>query len=235
MDALRERHRRLEIESCCGGGGRLDLGVLERTDRVWVSDCIDAHEGHRLARWTGLTLPPELMGTHVGSGADHTTGRKHSLRFRAGTAMWGHLGIEWDLTTITDEDREELQAWIALHKRFRGLLHSGRVVRSDTLPDALQLDGVVAPDGREALFRLSALDHTLGRPEGRVRFPGLAPETAYRVTPVPLAVSPKHCPRPAWYDGVVMSGRLLEEVGLVTPLLRADDLVILHVVAEPAS
>ncbi len=89
---LKTRHPGLEIESCAGGGGRVDLGVIEHTDRVWVSDCIDAHERHRMVRWTGLTLPPELMGTHVGSGADHTTHRSHELAFRAGTALWGHLG-----------------------------------------------------------------------------------------------------------------------------------------------
>ncbi|MDQ4054211.1 MAG: GH36 C-terminal domain-containing protein, partial [Actinomycetota bacterium] len=111
-----------------------------------------------------------------------------------------------------------------------------RVVRADTVDDGLQLDGVVAPDGREALFRLSALDLTLGEPAGRVRFPGLAPETAYRVTPVPLTVSRDDRPRPAWYDGgALMSGRLLDEVGLVAPLLGADDLVIVHLVAEVAS
>jgi len=236
MEALRARHPGLEIESCCGGGGRVDLGVLERTDRVWVSDCIDAHERHRLVRWTGLTLPPELMGTHVGSGADHTTGRQHTLRFRAGTALWGHLGIEWDLTTISDEEREELRAWIALHKRFRGLLHSGRVVRADISHDALQLDGVVSHDGREALFRLSALDLTLGYPVSRVRIPGLDPGTAYRVIPVPLSLPAAGRPRPAWYDGgAVMSGRVLEEVGLVAPLQEADDLVILHLTAAEAS
>jgi alpha-galactosidase len=95
---------------------------------------------------------------------------------------------------------------------------------------------VVAPDGREALFRLSALDLTLGQPAGRLRFPGLVPDTAYRVSPVPLSVSPKDRPRPAWYDGgAVMNGRLLDEVGLVAPLLDADDLVIVHLVAEVAS
>jgi alpha-galactosidase len=176
------------------------------------------------------------MGTHVGSGADHTSGRQHPLRFRAGTALWGHLGIEWDLTTMPDEEREELRAWIALHKQFRGLLHSGCVVRADISHDALQLDGVVAPDGHEALFRLSALDLTLGQPAGRIRFPGLAPETAYQVTPVPLSVSPKGRPRPAWYDGgAVLSGRVLDEVGLVAPLLEADDLVIVHLVAQEAT
>ena len=53
MDAMRSRHPGLEIESCCGGGGRVDLGVLEHSDRVWVSDCIDAHERQRMVRWTG--------------------------------------------------------------------------------------------------------------------------------------------------------------------------------------
>jgi len=233
MDALREAHPGLEIESCCGGGGRLDLGVLERADRVWVSDCIDAHERHRLVRWTGLTLPPELMGTHVGSGADHTTGRQHTLRFRAGTAMWGHFGIEWDLTSISDEQREELSSWIELHKQFRGLLHSGRTVRADIEHDALQLDGVVAEDGSEALFRLSALDLTLGNPAGRVRFPGLDADTVYRVQPVPLSIAPGRAPKPDWYDGgALMTGRLLAEVGLMAPILGADDLVILHATAE---
>jgi len=236
MDALRDRHPGLEIESCCGGGGRIDLGVLEHTDRVWVSDCIDAHERHRLVRWTGLTLPPELMGTHVGSGADHTTGRQHTLSFRAGTAMWGHLGIEWDLTAMSERDHEELKGWIALHKRFRGLLHSGTVVHADLANDALQLEGVVARDGREALYRLSGLDHTLTWPHGRVQLPGLDPDTTYRVTALPPALKPFEGPHPAWYDdGAVLSGRLLEQVGIMAPLLGADDLVILHAQAVGAA
>ena len=44
LDELRAAHPGLEIESCSSGGGRVDLGVLERTDRVWVSDNIDPHD-----------------------------------------------------------------------------------------------------------------------------------------------------------------------------------------------
>ena len=229
MSALREKHPGLEIESCCGGGGRIDLGVLEHADRVWVSDCIDAHERHRMVRWTGLTLPPELMGTHIGSGADHVTGRQHTLGFRAGTAMWGHLGIECDLASFAGEEREELRAWIDLHKRFRGLLHSGRVVHADLTNEAIRLEGVVARDGGEALYRLSALDHSLTMPAGRVPLPGLNPETSYRVRPVSPGRPSSGGPVPEWYDGAtVLTGRLLDEVGLMSPILQADDLVILH-------
>jgi alpha-galactosidase len=98
LDELRARHPGLEIESCASGGGRIDLAILERTDRVWASDCNDALERQSINRWTQLLLPPELVGSHIGAVRSHTTGRTHDLTFRAGTALFGHLGIEWDLT-----------------------------------------------------------------------------------------------------------------------------------------
>ena len=231
MDELKRRHPGLEIESCCGGGGRVDLGVLERTDRVWVSDCIDAHERHRMVRWTGLTLPPELMGTHVGAGRDHTTGRMHTLGFRAGTAIWGHLGLEWDLTKATPAELEELGRWIALHKRFRGLLHSGVVVRADLPNPAMQLEGVVAQDGGQALFRLSALDYSTAWPPGQVPLPGLDPARRYRLTTVAPADTTRRDPAPWMHHRVVLNGRILAEVGVEVPLFDADELLILHLEA----
>ena len=131
MDELRPRHPRLEIESCASGGARVDLGVLERTDRVWTSDCIDALERQRIQRWTGLLLPPELLGAHVGAPVAHTTGALHTLDFRAGTALFGHFGIEWDLTTADAAERARLAEWVALYRALRPLLHSGTVVRGD--------------------------------------------------------------------------------------------------------
>ena len=232
MAELKARHPGLEIESCCGGGGRIDLGILEHTDRVWVSDCIDAHERHRMVRWTGLTLPPELMGTHVGSGADHTTTRSHELAFRAGTAMWGHMGIEWDLTTAQAPDVAALAEWIAFHKSVRPLLHSGDVVHADLSNPALQLDGVVATDRSDALYRLSALDHTLTWPAGRVPLPGLDPDRTYRVTAQAPGDGPARGFAPAWaVDGVTLPGRVLEQVGIQAPLLPVDHLVLIRATA----
>ena len=54
---------------------RVDLGVLERTDRVWVSDCIDPLERQQMNRWTAQLLPPELLGSHIASPRSHSTGR----------------------------------------------------------------------------------------------------------------------------------------------------------------
>ena len=74
------------------GGARVDLGILERADRVWASDCIDARERHEIQRWTAQLLPPELVGSHVGAARAHTTGRVLDLSFRASTALLGSFG-----------------------------------------------------------------------------------------------------------------------------------------------
>ncbi len=86
MDELKRRHPGLEIESCSSGGGRVDLGVLQHTDRVWASDCIDALERQRIQRWTGQLLPPELVGSHVGApdGPHHAPHAHHRLSRRNG-------------------------------------------------------------------------------------------------------------------------------------------------------
>ena len=96
LDELRERHPGLEIESCAGGGGRIDLGILERTDRVWASDCIDALERQQIQRYTQLLLPPELIGSHVGAHEAHTTSRDASIwtsaPARPSGGTWGSSG-----------------------------------------------------------------------------------------------------------------------------------------------
>ena len=234
MAELKARHPGLEIESCAGGGGRIDLGIIDVTDRVWVSDCIDAHERQRLVRWTGMILPPELMGTHVGSGADHTTGRRLELDFRAGTAVWGHMGVEWDLTSASEADLAALGAWVAFHQEVRGLLHGGDVVHADLANPALLLEGVVAPDGSDALYRLAAVEHTLTWPPGRVQLPGLDPDRTYLVTAQPpgdavASVRPgRQSPRWGGDQGVRLTGRFLAEVGVQAPLLNVDQLVLLR-------
>ncbi len=91
------------------------------------------------------------------------------------------MGVEWDLTDAAPAQRAQLAQWIALHKRLRPLLHTGRVVHADPANPALLLDGVVAQDGSEALYKLVAVEHTLVWPPGRVTLPGLEPDRTYRV------------------------------------------------------
>ncbi|WP_033220932.1 alpha-galactosidase [Kitasatospora phosalacinea] len=236
LDELRARHPGVEIESCSSGGGRVDLGILERTDRVWVSDCIDALERQRIQRWTNALVPLELMGTHVGSPVSHTTGRGHPLDFRGGTALFGHFGIEWDLTAAQPQELERLGQWVALYKELRPLLHSGTSVHGDHPDPAYQVHGVVARDRSEAIYALVATGTSESYPTGSVQLPGLDPRAVYRVRPqAPGDVPDGNAHHwglflPWWTpEGVELPGAALAEAGLQAPALHPERLILLRV------
>jgi alpha-galactosidase len=231
LDELRSRHPHVEIESCASGGGRIDLAILERTDRIWPSDTIDPLERQHILRWTQLLVPPELIGAHIGSPLSHTTGRRHSLSFRAATALFGHLGIEWDLTSITPQESEDLAAIIAFHKQVRPLLHTGRVVRVDHPEPSVQVHGVVAQDRTEAVFAYVQLASSPTEVPPPVQLAGLDSGRRYRVTTVPLAGGPstQQVAAPPWEAAtIVLTGQVLMRVGLQMPVLHPEQAVILH-------
>jgi len=220
LDELKARHPGVEIESCSSGDGRVDLGIIDHTDRVWGSDCIDALERQAINRGTSSLLPLELIGSHIGSPTSHTTGRTHTLAFRAGTAIFGHLGIEWDMTAMSDADRAELTGWVALYKQWRGLLHSGRLVRADHPDPAVWVNGVVAQDGTSALFSVATMAATVTPSVGAVRFPGLDPDVMYHLHAVApdgtAAAEPRRRFGPGLPD-LVLPGRVLGQAGVQLP------------------
>lgn len=124
MDRIRAAHPKVEIETCASGGGRADYGVLERTHRIWTSDCTDALERLEIQRGARVFFPPEILGAHVSASPNHQTGRRHSLAFRAIVALAYHFGVELNPLTLGAADRAELKDWIALHKRLRPVLHA---------------------------------------------------------------------------------------------------------------
>nr|WP_269451978.1 alpha-galactosidase [Tessaracoccus coleopterorum] len=179
---MRARHPEVEFESCSSGGSRVDLEVLKRAERVWVSDIIDPAERQRMLWWTSQLIPTEFQGSHVASGRSHTTGRWHDLSFRAATAVFGHFGIEWDLAQADEEELAELGWWIDWYKANRAVLLGGDMIRVDLPDPSVYFKGVVA--SRKAIFSLSQLAASPLGNLGMLRFPGLDPAARYRVTAI---------------------------------------------------
>ncbi len=237
MDELLAAQPGLEIESCAGGGGRIDLGILERAVRVWGSDCIDPLERQQIEAGTSLLLPPELVGSHIASPTSHTTGRTLGLTLRAATALFSHLGIEWNLLSASADERRELAAWVALHKRLRPLLHGGRVVHVDHPDAGWRIRGVVADGRAEAVFSLVRVATSAVRPTPAVRLPGLAADAAYRVEELlpEGVVSPVQRKERSpeswawWFDGITLPGSVLSRVGLRFPDLKPEQAVLISV------
>jgi alpha-galactosidase len=242
LDTLKARHPALEIETCSSGGGRIDLGILARTDRVWASDCNDPVERQAIQRWTGQLLPPELIGSHVGPARAHTTRRVTSQSFRLATALFGHAGIEQDLTRCTPEELERLSAWAALYREFRALLHHGRVVRADLTNEATLLHGVVSRDATTALLCWARLATSTEGQSGRVQIPGLSPDMDYRVRirgdigqPSMHQVAPPAWVSEALRDWIILPGVILTVTGLPMPTLNPEQAMLIEVQAMSAA
>ena len=230
FDELKRRHPGLEIESCASGGGRVDLGMAQHVDRFWASDSNDALERQYIQRYTQFAIPPELVGSHIGPTASHSTGRVHSLSFRAITALFGHAGIEWDITETTEDERGALASWIDYYKSKRGLLHSGRMVRVDQPDDDAFVHGVVSPDLAEAVFAYVQLDAARASVAPRFRVPGLDPAGVYQVRVVePAGPSLSMQARaPEWMSGVEVTGSALAQIGLRPPILMPENAILIE-------
>ena len=231
LDRLRAAHPGVEWESCASGGGRIDLGVIERVERFWTSDMTDAQARQQIQRWTGQLIAPEYLGAHVAAPVNHQTGRRFSLDFRAATAFFGSFGVEWDITAAGELDRARLAGWIALHKQHRALLHGGRVFRVDSTAAEQWIHGVVSADGEEAIAAYVQLDETVHEPVG-FTVPGLDPRRRYRMR----ALNPNGEQDPdiaPWRgDGITLSGAVLSTVGMPTPQRRPLSITLVHLQAQ---
>lgn len=232
FDDLKAEHPGLEIESCSSGGGRIDLGMVEHADRFWASDNNDALERQFIYRNTSIVIPPEMLGTHIGPVKAHSTGRTHTNTFRAVTALWGHAGLEWDLTEATAEEKAFLKSWVEFFKANRDFLHSGKTIRVNQTETASLVHGVVDHSQNRGLFMAAQLQPSQFSRSVNIRLAGLDPIAKYLVKliePAGSATVMQLYP-PKWYDGVVLTGQVLSGLGLRAPVLRPEQAMLIEAV-----
>lgn len=234
FDELKRRHPGLEIESCASGGGRIDLGMIEHADRFWTSDQNDPLERQQIQRWSAMAIPPEMLGTHVGPTVGHQMHRTHSISFRVLNALFGHAGIEWDITEATPEEIKVLKAFVAFYKKHRSLLHSGTLVRSDEITGNAFLYGTVSQDKREALFTYMQLTSLDDFGPKQTTFAGLNPHQRYRISVIEEISSIEFTQKafPGWWPSVELTGEEAEHVGLQLPILKPEQGLMFHFIAQ---
>jgi alpha-galactosidase len=234
MDRLRAAHPEVEIESCSGGGGRIDFGVLRHSHRVWTSDCIDALSRVAMQRGFLQFFPPEIMGAHIGTSPAHTTGRTQSMAFRAAVALPGHLGVELDARLFDDATRTEVSQWIALYKRWRERLHHGRVWLGEA-GDGLVWQAHGDDTASELLLLVYRTEPSSFKYNPAARLAMLDPAARYRVTRVRHAPPTGHDgfgPSAPFFEsleqGVELDGAWLARAGLPLPRSVAETCFLVH-------
>ena len=202
IDRLRAKHPKLEIESCASGGGRTDIGILQRTDEVWPSDNTDALD--RLDIQYGYThaYTPQTMAAWV-TDVPNLDARSTPLQYRFLVAMQGALGIGNNLNKWTDEDMALGAKLTALYKTIRTTVQQGNLYRLESPlgHDASQVE-YVAQDGSQAvlLAYLHSMRYHLAYPT--VRLEGLDTAAQYRVR----ALDPKKYTGEDTVSGSVLMG-----------------------------
>lgn len=117
------------FESCSGGGGRFDCGLLYYMPQIWTSDNTDAVSRLKIQYGTSLAYPISTMGAHVSAVPNHQVGRVTPLKMRQEVAASGLLGYELDLNTLSQEELEYLKESITCYKKRRKLIQYGTFYR----------------------------------------------------------------------------------------------------------
>lgn len=183
MDKLRERHPGLDIQSCSGGGGRIDLGILGRCDQAWASDNTDAFTRTRIQDGFSLAYPLRAMECWVTDETNYLTKRTTSLEFRFDVAMRGVLGIGTPLTALGADELAQYRERIAFYKRIRPVVQNGDLFRLTTVAEhGISTWLVVSSDRQAAVFSSITLDNPVGRLHGPFRLCGLDPRSHYRLS-----------------------------------------------------
>ena len=185
LDRLRAKHPKLEIESCSGGGSRVDLGIMRRTEEVWPSDNTDALD--RLSLQDGFTYAyaPGVMMAWV----TDVPNRKTPLKFRFLVAMEGSLGIGANLNNFTPEDMATSKDLVAFYKTIRPTVQQGSQYRliapsRPGAPSERAATEYVSGDGAQAVLFAYLHSQNFGDPYPLVRLQGLDPKANYRLHPL---------------------------------------------------
>ncbi|MCU0512113.1 MAG: alpha-galactosidase, partial [Anaerolineae bacterium] len=118
---LRERFPHVIWQSCSGGGGRVDTGILRYADQVWASDNTEATARLGIQAGFSQVFPASIMEawvTDMGRGVV-------PLRFRLHVSMTGVLGIGGNLAAWTAAELAEAAHWIGVYKTLRHIIQQG--------------------------------------------------------------------------------------------------------------
>jgi alpha-galactosidase len=183
---LRARHPQVIWQSCSGGGGRADLGILRLADQAWVSDNTEATARLGIQEGFSYVYPANVMEAWV---TDAWRDRI-PLEFRFHVSMCGSLGVGGDLLKWSKAERAQAAGLIALYMEIRPIVQLGDQYRLRS-PQAGPFSAVqyVSKDRREGVlfaFR-THIPEPVQLPPLYLR--GLDEETLYEVEGFPGARS----------------------------------------------
>lgn len=179
---LTEAFPNVLFESCSGGGGRFDLGMLYFSPQVWASDNTDALSRVAIQYGTSLAYPAPTMGAHVSTVPNHQTLRTTPMKTRCVVAMSGTFGFELDPREFSEDDIKEVIGYIELRNRMAPLVNEGDLYR---LWSPFKLESAawmfVSRNRRRSMVIAVNIRRLVGRLLPRLKLRGLDPDLVYQI------------------------------------------------------
>ena len=179
LEEITSRFPDILFESCSGGGGRFDAGMLCYMPQTWTSDDTDAVERLYIQEGTGLVYPLSTMGAHISAVPNHQVGRITPVAFRSKVAMMGRFGLELDLEKLDDETLDTLSSEIALYKSYQQDIHQGDLYRLLSPYKGRTAAYEIVSDKRVLVFIMNIMGAPCQAPM-RLKLQGLEPDGQYK-------------------------------------------------------
>lgn len=243
MGRLTEAFPNVLLESCSGGGGRFDCGMLYFSTQIWTSDNTDALSRVAIQYGTSLAYPASSMGAHVSTVPNHQTLRTTPMKTRSVVAMSGTFGYELDPREFNEDEFSEIKGYIELQKRIAPLVYEGDMYR---LWSPFKSDSAawmfVSLDKTRAIVIAVNIRRIVGKLLPRLKLRGLNPDIVYHVEELcPGTVvrnidtgAIDHAPLGVYQYGVplTMAGCTLHNAGLPVKFLFDADSVLFELTAD---
>lgn len=207
MDEITSAFPEVLFESCSGGGGRFDPGILYYMPQTWTSDNTDAVERLKIQYGTSIVYPPSSMGCHVSAVPNHQLGRITPLSMRGDVAMSGNFGYELDLTKFSNEEKDAVKEQVKTYKSLRNLIQYGDFYRIKSPFEGNDTAWMFVSEDQTEAF--AAFFRVLAKPNPSLvwlRLEGLNPEMDYEIEGT----------------GEVVGGDVLMNAGLDIPYRHGD-------------
>lgn len=201
MDIITDRFPNVLFESCSGGGGRFDPGILYYMPQNWTSDDTDGVERLKIQHGTSIVYPACAMTAHVSAVPNHQTGRVTSMDFRHHVAMSGNFGYELDVTKFSEDERFYIKKQVDLYKSIRKVIQFGDLYRLESPFEGNDSSLIyVSEDKKEAVLFMYRVLSIPNGPLRRTKLMGLNPNYNYIID-----------------DETVISGEQLLSYGINAP------------------
>lgn len=207
LEEITTRFPDVLFESCSGGGGRFDPGMLYYMPQTWTSDNTDAIERLKIQFGTSMVYPNASIGCHVSAVLNHQVDRITPIETRGVVAMSGNFGYELDITKLPESEKEIIKEQVKLYKEIRETIQFGKCYR---LSSPFENNDVawmfISKDCEEIIV---SFVRTLAKPNSKfisLKLVGLDESSKYEILG----------------ENIIVGGDELMNIGLNVPELKGD-------------